>query len=148
MVLDHANLEAVQCIERWLEASIRAHQTGGVETDLSTAKYRRLGAEGKALGFDFFLIYVVLDSVERNIERVELRGSKGGRDVPEDKLRKRHANSLQQLPWFLEQADKALIFDNSADRPRTISSKADSVLPIDEDAPPILREALKSLMGD
>jgi predicted ABC-type ATPase len=36
-----ANLEAVQRIEVWLDASIRAHQTVGVETVLSTDKYRR-----------------------------------------------------------------------------------------------------------
>jgi predicted ABC-type ATPase len=37
-----ANLEAVRRVEAWLEASINAHQSIGVETVLSTAKYRRL----------------------------------------------------------------------------------------------------------
>ena len=37
-----ANLEAVKRVEAWLEASINAHQSIGVETVLSTAKYRRL----------------------------------------------------------------------------------------------------------
>jgi predicted ABC-type ATPase len=39
--LDKANLEAVLRIEAWLESSIRAYQTVGVETVLSTPKYRR-----------------------------------------------------------------------------------------------------------
>src|SRR5581483_2836706 len=36
-----ANLMAVKRIERWLRASIEAHQTVGVETVLSTDKYRK-----------------------------------------------------------------------------------------------------------
>jgi predicted ABC-type ATPase len=36
--LSAANLQAVQRIEAWLEASIQAHQTVGVETVLSTDK--------------------------------------------------------------------------------------------------------------
>jgi len=42
-----ANREALNRIWAWLEASIRAHQTVGVETVLSTAKYRRLVDEAK-----------------------------------------------------------------------------------------------------
>ena len=37
-----ANLAAVQRVEQWLEASIAAYQTIGVETVLSSPKYRRL----------------------------------------------------------------------------------------------------------
>ena len=49
LALQDANLEAVKRIEAWLEASIRAHQTVGVETVLSTDKYRRLVAEARAV---------------------------------------------------------------------------------------------------
>ena len=40
--LTAANLAAVQRIETWLEKSISVHQTIGVETVLSSPKYRRL----------------------------------------------------------------------------------------------------------
>jgi predicted ABC-type ATPase len=72
-----ANLQAVQRIEAWLDTSIKAHQSVGVETVLSTDKYRRLVVAAKALRFEVHLTYVVLDSVERNIERVRLRVAKG-----------------------------------------------------------------------
>jgi predicted ABC-type ATPase len=81
--LGTANLEAVQRIEAWLDASIHAHQTVGVETVLSTGKYRRLVALAKQLGFEVWLIYVLLDSPERNVERVpasrERRACRPGR---------------------------------------------------------------------
>ena len=60
--LGEANLEAVRRIESWLEASIEAHQTVGVETVLSTPKYRRLVERAKRLGFQVRLNYVLLDS--------------------------------------------------------------------------------------
>lgn len=58
-----ANVAAVERIEAWLEASIRAHQTIGVETVLSTGKYRRLVSEAKRLQFQVRLTYVIRPSV-------------------------------------------------------------------------------------
>ena len=40
---------------------------------------------------------------------------KGGHGVPIGKIRERWLRSLAQLPWFLNQADWALLLDNSED---------------------------------
>lgn len=64
-------------------------------------------AAAKAKRFEVRLIYVILDSPDRNVERVRLRVAKGGHDVAERKIRERYARSLQQLPWLLKQADAA-----------------------------------------
>jgi predicted ABC-type ATPase len=45
--LEESNVQAVQRIETWLKASIDAHQSVGVETVLSTDKYRPLVLEAK-----------------------------------------------------------------------------------------------------
>jgi predicted ABC-type ATPase len=96
--VENPNLQAVQRIEKWLEASIRAHQTIGVETVLSTDKYRRLVVEAKKLNFDIRLIYIILNSAELNIERVRMRVATGGHAVPEEKIRSRYKRSLEQHP--------------------------------------------------
>lgn len=140
--LKDANLEAVVRIEAWLEASIRAHQTVGVETVLSTNKYRRLVLEAKRRQLEFRLIFVMLESADLNVDRVRLRVKKGGHDVPEDRIRARWTRSLGQLPWFLEHADQAAIFDNSGAGPRLIGRKQDGKTIIDPDAPAALRETL------
>jgi predicted ABC-type ATPase len=119
-----ANLEAVRRIERWLYTSIETHQTVGVETVLATAKYRRLVLEAKERKFTIRLIYVLLSSGQLNIERVRLRVAKGGHDVPSDKILARREKSLDQLPWFLAQADEAWLFDNSNAKPRLIGTKS------------------------
>ncbi len=49
LALTDANLAAVQRIEAWLHSSLEVYQTIGVETVLSSAKYRRLDAPGCTL---------------------------------------------------------------------------------------------------
>jgi predicted ABC-type ATPase len=131
-----ANLESAKRIYRWLESSIDAHQTIGVETVLSTDKYRNLVLRAKKRGFEVRLIYVLLRSVELNIERVKMRVAKGGHDVPTGKIIERRARSLAQFPWFLEQADQAWLFDNSEARPRLIGAKSKGVVTLDPAALP------------
>jgi predicted ABC-type ATPase len=133
--LPAANLEAVIRIQAWLEASVKAHQTVGVETVLSTDKYQPLILEAKRLGFEIRLIYILLQSVEKNIERVRIRVANGGHDVPEHKIRERHGRSLAQLPWFLNQADWAEVFDNSGRTPKRIGTKRQSEFYLAPDAP-------------
>jgi predicted ABC-type ATPase len=131
-----ANLEAVRRIEKWLLASIDAYQTIGVETVLSTPKYRKLVSAAKQKKFEVVLVYVMLDSGRLNIARVKQRVQKGGHDVPVEKILDRRVRSLQQLPWFLEQADTAWLYDNSGAKPRLMGAKEGSTLTLEPDALP------------
>lgn len=117
-----ANLTSVQRIEKWLYASVDTHQTVGVETVLSTDKYRTLVTAAKRRGFRIKLIYLVLASAALNVERVRARVAKGGHDVPENKIIARRASSFSQLPWFLARADYALILDNSGSTPIDVAT--------------------------
>lgn len=118
-----ANLASVERIETWLEASIDAHQTIGVETVLSTAKYRRLVEHAKQRKFEVRLIYVFIADPIVQLERIRLRVAKGGHDVPSDKVLERRSRSLYQLGWFFAQADEAWIYDNSGAEPVLIGRK-------------------------
>jgi predicted ABC-type ATPase len=138
-----ANLEAVRRIEQWLYASIEAHQTVGVETVLSTPKYRSLVLAAKQRRFTIRLIYVVLNSPELNIERVRLRVAKGGHNVPSDKIVERRGRSLRQLPWFLAQADDAWLFDNSGEKPQSIGTKSKGEIKLQTNALPEIVEAAR-----
>src|SRR5262249_47932009 len=138
-----ANIAAVVRVAAWLEASINAYQTVGVETVLSTDKYRRLVQIAKLQQFEFRLTYIILESLDLNVERVRRRGKKGGHDVPEAKIRERWAKSLAQLPWFLDQADWAAIYDNSTEKPRRVALKRDGTIYLDPAAPPAIRTAVE-----
>lgn len=138
-----ANLEAVRRIEAWLETSLLAGHTIGVETVLSTEKYRRLVTMAKRIGYLFQLIYVMLDDPQRNVERVHTRVMNGGHAVPDDKIIARYYRSLEQMAWFLNEADHASIYDNSGAEPRQVGSKKQGAVKIEGDAPLALRVALK-----
>jgi predicted ABC-type ATPase len=103
-----ANLEAVRRIEKWLEASIDAHQTVGVETVLSTPKYRRLVVAAKKRQFDIALFYVLLNSPRLNVARVRLRVRKGGHDVPVTKILSRRIRSLHQFALVFERSRRRM----------------------------------------
>ena len=142
-----ANIEAVTRLEGWLEATIRVHRSLGVETVLSTDKYRRLVTLAKSLGFGMRLFYVVLNSPELNVERVRRRVAHGGHDVPADKIVDRYWRSLAQMPWFLDQADVADIYDNSGAEISLIASKRNGVVELHDASIPAVAEAVMLARG-
>lgn len=115
--LEAANLAAVQRIEQWLDASIEAYQTIGVETVLSSPKYRRLVERAKERGFEVRMIYVVLDTPDLQLERIRHRVAEGGHDVPAEKVISRRYRSFEQFAWFAGQMDQCLVFNNSTGEP-------------------------------
>jgi predicted ABC-type ATPase len=119
--LDSANRVALDRIMEWLAASVDAYQTIGVETVLSSPKYRDLVIRAKERGFDVRIIYVVLASAQLQMERIQLRVSEGGHDVPPDKIASRRSRSFEQLAWFSQQVDRGYIFDNSTSDPKFLA---------------------------
>lgn len=123
-----ANLQAVQRIETWLFDSLDVHQTVGVETVLSTGKYRPLVAQAKVRGFEVRLVYVLVRNADIQVERIRLRVAEGGHHVREEKTRARRERSFRQLVWFLEQADRAWVYDNSTAEPELLMEKRGDAL--------------------
>jgi predicted ABC-type ATPase len=85
---------------------------------------------------------VIVDTTERQIERVRLRVRKGGHDVPDDKIKSRRAKSLEQLGWFFEQADYALVYDNSSAEPRVMVELDGDVILVSDTVLPEIARAL------
>ena len=116
--LNEANLAAVNRIEQWLESSIQTYQTIGVETVLSSGKYRRLVDFAHERGFEVRMLFVMLQSLELQLARIKERVARGGHDVPADKVAARRARSFEQFCWFAMHADLTFVFDNSAATPK------------------------------
>jgi len=64
-------------------------------------------------GHTVVLCYIGLASAEQSAERVAMRVSQGGHDVPNDKLRARFARSLKNLQAAILRVPHVLVFDNS-----------------------------------
>lgn len=143
--LDPANIAAVERMRVWLDASVDAYQTIGVETVLSTDKYRTLVQAARSRGFQISLIYIYLDSADLNVERVQVRVRKDGHAVDEGKIRSRRLNSFAQFPWFFSQADTVDVFDNSGAKPELVLTKRDDSITVYDDIIPEIVEAVDSV---
>lgn len=82
-----------------------------VMSDPNKLDYIRLA---KSLGYRIYLYFVATKDVAINIDRVRFRVGTGGHDVPEEKIRKRYRNSLENLHEAVALSDRAYFFDNSA----------------------------------
>lgn len=144
LALAAANLAAVQRIEAWLDASIEVHQTIGVETVLSSAKYRRLVEKAKAHGFEICFVFVFLRDADLQMERIRARVAKGGHDVPPDKVRDRRVRSFEQAGWFFWQADRAWLFDNSGGEPVLVGRRDEGGSYLSDATPTDLTRSIKT----
>lgn len=137
-----ANLLAGQRIQSWLEASIEAYQTIGVETVLSSSKYRPLVLHAKSRGFRVKMIYVLLRSTELQLERIRFRVAEGGHDVPDAKVVARRERSFNELSWFVQNVDECFIYDNSTGEPELVGGLKSDLLVEIRPFPADLRLAL------
>jgi predicted ABC-type ATPase len=64
-------------------------------------------------GYGIVVCFVALSSHEISVERVAMRVSQGGHDVPNEKLRSRFPRTLKNLELAIQRLPHVLIYDNS-----------------------------------
>lgn len=69
------------------------------------------------IGYRTYLYYIATEDPTINVDRVSLRVSQGGHDVPEDKIRDRYHRSIKLLPRAIRASSRAFLFDTSGDAP-------------------------------
>lgn len=121
---------AQEQVRRAREDAIAERADYCFETVMSHPSHLEHLQEAKRQGYFVNLVYVAIDDPRANVSRVALRVTKGGHDVPPDRIVQRWHRSIAQLPAALAIADAALIYDNSdAAAPfRLIASKADGMV--------------------
>jgi predicted ABC-type ATPase len=93
-----------------------------IETTLSGHYQRRLADRLIAHGWRLGLVYLWIGDPEISIQRIALRVAAGGHNVPDDVVRRRFRRGLANLPWYLERAGRASIYDNIANEPRLLAT--------------------------
>lgn len=147
-VLRECFVRAAEEVERQLIDTIGRRESVGIETVLSTDKYRPLVEQVRRLGGELHLIYVTVASPDISVRRVAIRVAKGGHDVPSDKIAERYHRSLANLGWFAAHSRSFWVLDNSDPTPKPVMraygshGKLDF---LDPDSPPSLLAALASL---
>jgi predicted ABC-type ATPase len=64
-------------------------------------------------GYNVVLCYIGLSGPDQSTERVAMRVSQGGHDVPDEKLRSRFPRTLKNLQAAVQRLPHVLIYDNS-----------------------------------
>lgn len=70
-------------------------------------------AECASSGYEVVMIFIRIADVAMSIQRVSIRASQGGHDVPDEKLAARFARTQANLKRAIERLPHVLVFDNS-----------------------------------
>lgn len=89
------------------------------ETTLSGKTYLSFLHQLKTVGYRIDMYYFWLPTIELEIERIALRVSRGGHDIPVDTLRRWFGRSFHNF-WFHYRllADGWVVYDNSMHHPK------------------------------
>ena len=92
---------------------LETNESFTLETTLAGHGAMSLIRQAKAANYRTFLVYVSLGDPDLHIERVRLRVSRGGHDIPDTDIRRRYWRSLNRAPEALQLVDEAVVLDNS-----------------------------------
>ena len=85
-----------------------------LETTLSTRSYTGRIKEAQRNGYFVTLLFFWLESAEMAIDRVGIRVSEGGHNIPADVIKRRYSRGLKNLfSLYMPLCEKTLLFDNS-----------------------------------
>lgn len=81
----------------------------------------------EAKGYTVLLIFVGIDSPQCSEERVAMRVSKGGHDVPQEKIQQRYGRTMKNLQRAFIEIGNIRVYDNSdLDRPYRLVASRDT----------------------
>jgi len=112
------------------------------ETTLGGNSITQLLRDAMKKGTQVRIFYCGLLSAELHIERVRYRVSKGGHNIPEEKIRERYTSSIYNMMTLLPGCYQVVVFDNSAplnnDKPaikKLFSVHAGEIKIVEQDLP-------------
>lgn len=110
-----SSFEAGKEVIRKVSSCIEEGISFSLETTLSgTLPFRQI-EQAREKGFYVRMFYVGLSNVKLNLDRIKIRVSQGGHDIPEEDVLRRYPRSLRNLSKAMEVCDEILIYDNSVD---------------------------------
>lgn len=111
--LQTANGAAWRMGKEQLEKAIVSRSSFSFETTLGGTTIPRLLREAADAGLAIRMWFVALRDCELHLARIKARVSRGGHDIPEDKVRARYENSRKNLIALLPHLRELRLFDNS-----------------------------------
>lgn len=119
---------AGRLVIRQLDVLIRDRTSFVYETTISGSQPLDIMRRAKAAGFKIGFVFVILSTVELNIERVSQRVAQGGHDIPQAVIRRRYGKAFENLPMAFSLADEVIVLENTDLKPQVILSLASKIV--------------------
>lgn len=107
--------KAAELAEEWRRELVERQDSFIFETVFSDPVGAKLDflKVAEARGYTVLLIFVGVDSPQSSEERVAIRVSKGGHDVPREKIQQRYARTMKNLQRAVIEIGNIRVYDNS-----------------------------------
>jgi predicted ABC-type ATPase len=107
------DIEAARSMLRRMGQLVNEQADFGIETTLSALGYLAKIRLWQSLGYRVTLIFLRLPSADHAVERVRRRVSAGGHDIPEDTIRRRFDQGLENLEMLYKPlVDSWYVYDS------------------------------------
>lgn len=110
-----------------LNQLINESQDFSFETTLSGHTYFNLLKKAKERGYTITLFFVYLNSETLALERVGIRVSKGGHNIPHDVVERRYFKGLKNFPFYSAIVNDWYIYDNSGSKYELVAKSVEKV---------------------
>lgn len=109
-------IEAGRLMLNRIDYLLSTGKSFAIETTLATRSYKMLVAHARDLGYKITLLFFYLPSPEMAEQRVAIRVTEGGHNIPSDVIHRRYWLGLQNLfNIFVPIVDRWSLYDNSND---------------------------------
>ncbi len=96
-----------------INSLLNENKSFAIETTLSGHTYLKYIELAKSKGYNIILFFVYLNSKELAIQRVTLRVSKGGHNIPKQIIERRYKKGIKNVQQYCNLVNDWYIYDNS-----------------------------------
>lgn len=121
---DKVSIEAGRLMLKVINESLLTREDFSFETTLSGLSWKKFILEAKSRGYSVNIYFVIVDTVETAVRRVQERVKKGGHSIPVDTIIRRYSKSLKMFKGvYGEISDRWWVFDNTLSHSQIIATK-------------------------
>ena len=110
---ENVAIEAGKLMLKRIDFLIKSKKDFALETTLSSKNHFQTIKNAQEQGFEITLLFFWLNSVELAKERVKIRVSKGGHDIPPEVIARRYERGLENLDKYCALCNDWFVYDNS-----------------------------------
>lgn len=114
-------LKAGRMMLEQIEVCLAEKVSFSIETTLATRSYLQLVRKVQVQGYEVVLLFFSLPTPEMAKQRVALRVSKGGHNIPQEVIERRFVLGIRNLFEFIEVVDEWYIYDNHSTPPEKVA---------------------------